>query len=170
MLETDRLLLRPPMAEDLPAWSSFLSDPGTTKFIGGPQDATGAWRNLCLFAGAWQIQGFSNFSILEKETGRWIGRVGAWMPPNWPGREIGWALSRTFWGKGYACEAAARCLEWAFVDLDWTEAVHVIHKENVASIAVAKRLGAQRQFSLSSDTDVYVTTRDVWRKRSKRAR
>ncbi|WP_197435779.1 GNAT family N-acetyltransferase [Agrobacterium vitis] len=63
---------------------------------------------------AWSVQGYSNFSVIEKATGRWVGRAGAWSPPGWPGQEIGWAFSRDVWGKGYATEAATRCLNWTF--------------------------------------------------------
>ncbi|MET1416731.1 GNAT family N-acetyltransferase [Roseibium sp. HPY-6] len=70
MLETERLLLRRPNASDFSAWTAFLSDAEVTRFIGGPQDTAGAWRNLCLFAGAWSVQGYSNFSVVEKATGQ----------------------------------------------------------------------------------------------------
>ncbi|TCU30908.1 RimJ/RimL family protein N-acetyltransferase [Rhizobium azibense] len=163
MIETERLLLRHPSAVDLPAWTVFLSEAEVTRFIGGPQDATGAWRNLCLFAGAWSVQGYSNFSVIEKATGRWIGRAGAWFPPGWVGPEIGWAFSRDVWGRGYATEAATRCLIWAFEELGWMEAVHIIHPENYASIAVAKRIGAIPRVSENAQKNlVYVTTREGW--------
>jgi RimJ/RimL family protein N-acetyltransferase len=160
VIETERLLLRPPSAIDLPAWTAFLSDPEATRFIGGQQDDAGAWRNLCLFAGAWNVQGYSNFSVIEKATGRWIGRAGAWFPPGWPGPEIGWAFSRDVWGRGYATEAAVRCLDWAFEQLGWKEAIHIIHPDNNASIAVAKRIGAQlRPTKTSSGNLVFVSCR-----------
>ena len=164
MLETERLLLRRPSADDLGPWTSFLADPITTRYIGGILPPAGAWRNLCLFAGAWDIQGFSNFSIIEKATGRWIGRAGPWMPPDWHGAEIGWALARDAQGKGYATEAAARCLSWVFDDLGWITAVHVIHRENIASIAVALRLGSTFRNSLSgTENDIYTLSREAWR-------
>ncbi|WP_353884620.1 GNAT family N-acetyltransferase [uncultured Pleomorphomonas sp.] len=160
MIETERLLLRQPGAEDLAAWTAFLSDAEVTRFIGGVHDASGAWRNLCVFAGAWTVQGYSNFSVIEKATGRWVGRAGAWNPPGWPGNEIGWAFSRDVWGKGYATEAATRCLTWAFQELGWREAIHVIHPENVASIAVARRIGAVlRTSATATDNLIYVSSR-----------
>lgn len=163
MIETERLVLRQPSADDRPAWTAFLSDPDVTRFIGGPQDAVGAWRNLCLFAGAWSIQGYSNFSVIEKAGGRWVGRAGAWSPPGWPGLEIGWAFSRDVWGKGYATEAASRCLTWAFEELGWTEAVHIIHPDNNASIAVARRIGATLRASASTGNNlIYVSTRETF--------
>ena len=31
--------------------------------------------------------------------------------------DIGWRLSKQYWGKGYATEGAKRCLDYAFNDL-----------------------------------------------------
>jgi RimJ/RimL family protein N-acetyltransferase len=142
-LETERLWLRPPRAEDLDAWARMVADPEAMRFLGGAQPRPMAWRNICAVAGAWIVRGFSNFSIVEKASGRWIGRAGPWQPGGWPGTEIAWSLDRSAWGKGYATEAAARCIDWAFDGLGWAEVVHIIDPANTASIAVALRLGAQ---------------------------
>ncbi len=143
-LETPRLLLRPPLPEDLDAWAGMVADPVVTRFLGGPKQRSEAWRIMTLMTGAWVTRGFSNFSVIEKETGRWIGRTGPWQPEGWPGTEVGWAFDRSAWGKGFAREAAACCIEWAFGFLGWEEVVHVIDPANEASIALACRLGSQR--------------------------
>jgi len=170
-LETDRLLLRPPCIEDFEAWAALLGDPVAARFIGGVQSRAAAWRNLALMTGAWSLQGFSNFSVLEKSTGRWVGRAGPWHPEGWPGAEIGWAFDRSVWRRGYATEAATRSLEWAFEALGWTDAIHAIDPANEASIAVARRLGAERRgvgrLPAPYDTavEIYGQSRAAWRAR-----
>jgi RimJ/RimL family protein N-acetyltransferase len=143
-LETERLQLRPPRAEDFDAWAGLMADPDASRFIGGPLSRPGTWRNICVVTGAWIVRGFSMFSIIEKATGRWIGRAGPWEPEAWPGKEVGWALDRSAWGQGYASEAAVRCMDWAFDELGWAEVVHSIAPENAASIRLALRLGSRR--------------------------
>jgi RimJ/RimL family protein N-acetyltransferase len=59
----------------------------------------------------------------------------------WPGFEIGWTLSKEFWGKGYATEGARGALEYAFDELDQEHVISLIHPDNHASIRVAERLG-----------------------------
>src|SRR5215468_9834689 len=103
-LVTERLVLRPPQAEDFAAWVAFSEDDETMRFIGGKQSRSGAWRSLCIVAGAWTVTGFSMFSVIEKATGRWVGRLGPWQPEGWPGTEVGWGLVREVWGRGYATE------------------------------------------------------------------
>lgn len=175
VLETERLRLRPPQREDFEAWAAMVANPEVARFLGGPQSPNAAWRSMCMFSGAWLIRGFSNFSVIEKATGRWIGRVGPWQPEGWPGTEIGWALDRPAWGKGYATEAAARCMDWAFETLGWDDVIHTIDPDNAASIRVAVRLGSERRGSAevpaqfgTTVADVYGQDRPTWRKRPAR--
>jgi RimJ/RimL family protein N-acetyltransferase len=141
-IETDRLILRAPAGEDFEAWARFASDEETMRYIGGVQPRSVAWRGICTMAGAWMVRGFSMFSVIEKSTGRWVGRLGPWEPEGWPGTEVGWGLSREVWGKGYATEGAAACIDWAFETQGWTEVIHTIEPNNLASQAVARRLGS----------------------------
>src|SRR5438105_3407950 len=99
VLETERLILRPPQAEDLDAWAAFAADEVAARLLGGAQGRSSAWRALCTMAGAWSVNGFSMFSVIEKSTGRWIGRLGPWRPEEWPGTEVAWGLAREVWGR-----------------------------------------------------------------------
>jgi len=142
LIETPRLILRPPVAEDLDGFASLMADPASARFIGGAQPRSTTWRSLCVMAGAWALHGFAMFSVLEKSTGAWVGRVGPWQPDGWPGTEVGWGLLPAYWGRGYATEAAAATIDWAFDQLGWTEVIHCIAPENTASQQVALRLGS----------------------------
>src|SRR5690606_13904186 len=70
-LETDRLILRPPIIDDLDSWSEMMADADTTRFIGGVASRPVCWRQLMTMIGAWHAQGFAMFSVIEKATGRW---------------------------------------------------------------------------------------------------
>jgi RimJ/RimL family protein N-acetyltransferase len=74
-LETPRLVLRPTRREDFDAYASFLADEPSARYLGGTQPRPVAWRSFLALAGAWAIQGFAMFSVIDKATGRWIGRV-----------------------------------------------------------------------------------------------
>ena len=141
-LETERLILRAPAAEDFEPWAAFAADAETMRHLGGVQARSVAWRGLCQVTGAWTIRGFSMFSVIEKSSGRWVGRLGPWQPQDWPGTEVGWGIVRDVRGKGYATEGAAACMDYVFDVLGWTEAIHTIEPGNIGSQAVAKRLGS----------------------------
>jgi RimJ/RimL family protein N-acetyltransferase len=141
-LETERLILRPPEAGDLDVLAELMADPESARFIGGVMTRAQTWRSLAVLVGAWVLKGFGQFSVVVRESGDCIGRVGAWEPEAWPGQEVGWSLLRRAWGQGYASEAAAACMDWVFDDLGWAEAIHCIHPDNAPSKAVARRLGS----------------------------
>lgn len=142
VLETERLRLRPPQISDFEPLCELMADPVVTRFIGGAQTPPLAWRSLCGIAGHWQLRGYGFFSVIEKETGQWLGRVGPWYPHGWPQPEIGWTLNRASWGKGYATEAAVACMDHVFDTLEWDSIIHLIHADNTGSQAVAARLGS----------------------------
>ena len=169
ILETERLILRIPVSGDFDAWAAFAADEETMRHLGGAQDRALAWRGMCTVTGAWAVRGFSMFSVVEKATGRWVGRLGPWQPEGWPGTEVGWGLVRAVWGKGYATEGATAAMDYAFDVLGWTEAVHTIEPANTGSQAVARRLGSTilRQARMPApfqDTvlDVWGQTREQW--------
>jgi RimJ/RimL family protein N-acetyltransferase len=171
VLETARLILRPPRAEDFDGWAAWRNDVEATRFVGGPQVRAVAWRDFLTMAGAWSIQGFGMFSVIEKATGKWVGRLGPWMPEGWPGPEVGWGLARAAWGKGYATEGGAAAMGWAFDTLGWDEVIHSIDPHNEASKAVACRLGSRLRGSgrLPAPFDhvpveIWGQTREEWRR------
>ena len=67
-IETDRLILRPPRAEDFDSWVAFHGDAEVMKHLGGVQGPELTWRSMCTMTGAWTIRGFSMFSVIEKAT------------------------------------------------------------------------------------------------------
>ena len=142
-IETERLILRPPRAEDFDAYAAKMADAEATRFIGGAQIRAVAWRSFLAKAGAWAIQGFSMFSVIEKASGRWIGQLGPWYPEGWPGTEVGWGLVREAWGRGYAREGAGAALRYAREVLGRKAIASIIRPANVASIRVAQSLGAE---------------------------
>jgi RimJ/RimL family protein N-acetyltransferase len=172
-LETERLLLRPPAVEDFEAWASLMADVQHVRYIGGAQPRAVAWRGLMAMIGCWAANGFAMFSVVEKATGRWIGRIGPWAPEGWPGTEVGWTVVREAAGQGYAHEAAVATIDWAFDHLGWSEVIHTIDPDNAPSIALARRLGA-RHLRTGRElpepyhgtlVEVWGQTREQWRAR-----
>src|SRR5215216_5738524 len=99
VLETQRLILRRPSLDDLDRWAEMMADPESAHYIGGVQSKPAVWRMIMMMIGAWEATGVAMFSVIEKQSGRWIGRVGPWQPLDWPGSEVGYALHRDAWGK-----------------------------------------------------------------------
>jgi RimJ/RimL family protein N-acetyltransferase len=93
-------------------------------------------------AGAWALTGVAMFSVIDRETGQWLGRIGPWQPLGWPGTEVGWGLHPDAQGKGYGIEAATAAIDYAFDHLGWTEVIHCIDPDNTGSQNLARALGS----------------------------
>ena len=171
-LETARLILRPTSGEDFEPWAAFSADEEASRFLGGPQPRETAWRMMCTMAGSWVVRGFGMFSVIDKESGRWAGRLGPWQPEGWPGTEVGWGIAREFWGKGYAPEGATAAIDWAFEHLGWTEVIHCIDPANLPSQKVAQRLGSRLRGPgtlpapyETMPVQIWGQTREEWKRR-----
>ena len=171
-LETGRLILRLPEAKDFDDYAELLGDDQAAHYIGGYQPRAAAWRKFLQMPGAWAIQGFAMFSVVEKSSGRWIGQMGPWHPEGWPGTEVGWAFKRSSWGHGYATEAAVAAIDWTFANLGWDEVIHSIHPDNLASQQLARRLGSVNRGTgklpapfEDSPIEVWGQTRAQWQAR-----
>jgi len=118
----------------------------------------GEWRetDFAPHAGHWALRGYGKWAVERRDSGEWIGRVGLWNPPDWPGVEVGWTLVRAAWGQGYATEAATAAIGWAWANLGCERLVSLIEPGNAASFRVAERLGMQPLPEELTGTDLVV--------------
>jgi RimJ/RimL family protein N-acetyltransferase len=170
VIETERLILRTWRESDIAPNTAMLGDPDAGRFITPDHkpitDELSGWRNAAIMAGHWALHGFGYFVVEEKSSGLFVGRVGPWCPPGWPGFEVGWGIARDYRGKGYAVEATRAAIDWVFDNLAVDRIIHCIEPVNIASQRVARRLGA----SIEGETELFgravelwVTTRERWR-------
>lgn len=174
-LETDRLILRPPVDADFDGFCAFHADEKAMTYLGGLSSPPVVWRILRTIAGSWALDGFGMFSVIEKSTGRWIGRIGPLCPHGWPDREVGWGLLTEAQGQGYAKEAAIASMDFACDGLGWDMIIHTINPGNQSSAKLAEALGSyiMRQARLPDPyadqvVDVWGQTRDAWRENRKK--
>ena len=154
-LETERLLLRLPQAEDLGAYAELFADPEVVRYTGGVTKSR-AESEVAIerMVRHWQDHGIGLFSVVRKADERVLGRVGflLWDAQSWshamtqaPGdereTEIGWTLARSHWGRGYATEGATAARDWALQELGQGRLVSLIQRGNDASVRVARKLG-----------------------------
>jgi RimJ/RimL family protein N-acetyltransferase len=173
-IETPRLLLRTPRMDDFDRYAELMGDADAARYIGGQMPRAAAWRKFMTMAGAWALQGFAMFAVVERESGAWIGNVGPWQPEGWPGTEVGWSILRSHWGHGYAREAAEASIDYAFDTLGWTRVIHTIQSANAPSIALAERLGSTYTGNVhlpppyeDVEAGIWAQTRDQWRARAR---
>lgn len=167
-LHTERLTLGMLRDKDLDAYAELYGDPNVARFIGAggrPRSREEAWRHLAMIVGHWHLRGYGMWAVVERHTNAVIGRIGFFNPEGWPGFELGWALIRGYWGRGFATEGARVALDHAFTTLGRDHVISVIRPDNHRSIQVTERRGKcfERATQLNGhEVHVYGISREAW--------
>jgi RimJ/RimL family protein N-acetyltransferase len=145
LLETPRLLLRPFAPGDAPLVHRVYSDPEVMRYVAtGPMaDLAVTERLLQDYEAHQRRHGYSFWAVIERGSGSLIGDAGLYRTP--AGEvELGYTLGLSWWGRGYATEAASAWLASAFGSLGVSEVVALAEPANVASLHVLEKLGMRR--------------------------
>ena len=145
ILETQQLLLRHLVIEDLDELFAFYSDPDVVKYIpDAPRSYEETKEEL-----EWFMNGHPKFpelglwATVHKDSGQIIGRCGLlpWTIDGQHEVEVAFALSKPFWRQGLATEVAQALVQHAFEHLKLSRLICVIDHENKGSIGVATKIG-----------------------------
>ncbi|WP_211829897.1 GNAT family N-acetyltransferase [Kistimonas asteriae] len=147
-LDTSRLHLRQWQPEDFAPFANMNADPTVMAHFPATLDraASDAMASRCQSLIA--ERGWGLWALEEKSSGNFIGFTGLHIPqadlPFSPCIEIGWRLASTYWGNGYATEAAQKALQTGFDTLGFSEIVSFTALGNQKSRAVMERLDMQQ--------------------------
>jgi RimJ/RimL family protein N-acetyltransferase len=142
-LETERLKLRAWRQSDLDSFAAYYAEPTTAGFVGGTCSRNDAWRRMAAFVGHWSLRGYGFWALEAKATGQFVGYAGLWFPEGWPEPEVGWGLLKDAQGRGFATKASLRAREHGYRDIGFKTLISLIDLKNLASRAVAERMGAR---------------------------
>lgn len=146
-MTTGRLNLRPLGVADFEPLCALWRHPDFVAGIGvAPMLPETVWLRLLRDIGHWQVFGFGNWAVVQKETGVFIGTAGIFdyrrdLVPAFEAPEAGWGLDPAFHGHGYAFEAMLAVLDHADTALSLARTVCMISHDNVPSLKLAGRLG-----------------------------
>lgn len=141
MLETERLLLRPLLASDADAIYALRSDAEIMRYIREPQNRRETENWIRLVSSRWQKEKLGFCGVVEKKSGVLTGWCGVWRLSETDEVEIGYAIAKKFWRRGFATEAAEALLQYTFAQIKPDKITAVAEPENTASRRVMEKLG-----------------------------
>lgn len=145
ILETQRLIVKPTSYENLDQVYTLFADPEVMRYVGrGVKTREETLDYLKKFINHYEKHGFGFGDVYEKESGLFVGRAGLIfleLKDDQPDIEVGYALHKKFWKKGYATELAKAFLDWGFKHLPVNKLVAVIRPENEESRRVLEKSG-----------------------------
>lgn len=144
-IQTERLLLRQWRDDDRDAFAALNADPVVMEHF--PATLTRAESDAFVDRHSALIdqRGWGLWACEVRETGEFIGFVGLAVPvfdaDFIPCTEIGWRLSASSWGRGYATEAARAVLDFAFDEIGLDDIVSFTYIGNHRSRRVMEKIG-----------------------------
>jgi RimJ/RimL family protein N-acetyltransferase len=136
-------MLRPFTGRDGKLLQGLFMDPEVTGYLpwGHPYSDTETRGRLQQLLTHWRRYRFGVYAIRLKSGRRLIGYAGLEVVENTMFVELLYAISRRYWGKGYAFEAAAACVKNGFDSIGLPLIVGVTAPGNEGSKRVLEKLG-----------------------------
>ena len=142
--ETKRCIIREFALEDIDQLFELYSDSNLTRYVEpllDYEDELEYQKNYIKYM--YEYYGYGMWLVFDKENGNLIGRAG--LEHRNCGEnvelEIGYLISKEYQGKGIALEVCQSILYFAQTNLDFKTMNCFIHKDNIASISLAKKMG-----------------------------
>lgn len=179
ILESDRLMLRKMSREDAPDLFEYASDPEVAQYTTWHphQSLEDSQIFLNSILEKYQTHESFDWGITHKDDGKLIGTCGFvnWVKTHHHA-EIGYALSRSYWGQGYMPETVKAVVAFAFQETDLNRIEARCKLPNQASARVMEKVGMKfegilRQQMLSKGSfhnmKLYAILREDWENLSK---
>lgn len=159
---SDRLYYRKLNESDIADWLAFFEDNDRLHFLG--LDLT---KEYAVLAEEWihkqllryENEGFGQLAVIEKGSNQLVG-LGGLIPRELNEQnqlEVTYSIKKEFWGKGYGTEIACQMKEFGQQHNLSGDFISIIHKDNIASINVARKNGMCILFETQFlGMDVYV--------------
>lgn len=143
ILETERLLVREINTDDVPVLYELYADESITEYMeplfDKMEDEISYTRDY--IKNIYGFYGFGMWILVLKETNQVIGRAGLEYREGYEGLELGFMLGIKYQHKGYAYEACKAIIDYAENYLEQKSFRAVVHKENIASAKLCRKLG-----------------------------
>ena len=146
IITTKRLLLRKPRMDDAPViFETYAQDPEVTRYlVWKPHKSLRETEHFLFACGEfWRTGKDFAYVITLKENDTLIGMFG--LHPMGLKFEVGYALARPYWGKGYMTEILRAVIDWALAQPDIFRVQAFCDVENIGSARVMEKAGMTRE-------------------------
>lgn len=160
ILETERLLLRRLILEDLDALYALYSDPEIRQYF--PEGTLNYEDTKAELE--WFLNGHPKhpelglWATIDKASQQFIGRCGL-LPWTLEGRaevEVAYLLDKRFWRRGLGTEAASAILHYGFETLGLNRLICMVDPNNLASAKVATHIGMTLEKRMEDETGPFL--------------
>lgn len=152
ILETERLLVRETTVEDVDCFYRIYAEPSVTDYMEDlfeDRDEEIAYIREYIET-VYAFYGYGMWTVLEKESGKVIGRAGLSRREGFSLPELGFVIGLPWQGQGYAFEVCSTILRYAREELSMERVQSLVRPENEKSLRLCEKLG----FTVSGETEL----------------
>jgi len=157
VLVTERLLIRETTLDDVDEFYKLYKDPEMTRYMEGlfenPQDEKRYQKDY--IEKVYGLMGFGIWTVVKRDDGNIIGRVGYSIRNGFDDIEIGFLIGKKYQRQGYAFEACRAVLDYGRDVLLFDKVQALVKAENKISIKLCQKLGFKYQDEVSVEEDIY---------------
>ena len=167
-IKTSRLILRALSEEDVDPFERVLAEKDVLRYFPNstPPSRSTVEKMVVEQLMHWQKYGYGWWAVEPRTEGKFIGWCGLQYLRETNEIEVAYLLSRAYWGKGLATEAAQASLSYGFEVLELESIVGIVHREHKASQRVLEKAGMclveQAQY-FGMDCFRYVIDRSIYK-------
>lgn len=159
ILSTKRLLIRELSEQDLNDLMKIYAQQEVKKYLDDIDDdlSVEIEKENAYIKKIYPFYGYGLWGIFLKDSGKLIGKCGI-QNKSMQGKEeieLGYLLSKDYWGYGYASESAKAVIDYAFYVLQINRVVAVIAPDNHNSIKVAEKIGMTEEKTVNVNGKEY---------------
>lgn len=144
-LSTARLLLRRWRETDRAPFAALNADPMVMEYFPDRLTQVKSDDLLAKIEAGFETRGYGLWALEVRATSEFVGFAGLAVPSFsahfTPAVEVGWRLTQSAWGQGYATEAGLASVAFGFRDAGLDEIVSFTSAANIRSRAVMDRIG-----------------------------
>jgi len=148
-IETDRLIIRDFVKENVQGIFELDSNPAVHTFLGNKPIHTmeQAEQIVDYIMGQYETYGMGRWAIIDKENGEFVGWTGLKyedkVRKEFNYYDIGYRLKENYWGKGIATETAIASLKYGFETMNLSEIGGAADVNHAASNKILRKIGLQ---------------------------
>lgn len=141
--ETERCIIRETTESDVDAFYEIYKEPSITEYMESLFEDRGTELQYVkdYREKVYDFYGFGMWTVLDKKTGKVIGRAGVSMREGFDDPELGFVIAKDYQGKGLAAEVCRAVLEFACREFGFSRFQALVHKNNIPSRKLLEKLG-----------------------------
>lgn len=141
--ETDRLLIRESVTEDVREFYGIYKGESARRFLDPLKDCITEEISAMesYIQNMYGFYGYGIWTVVERQRGQVIGRVGFSLREGEMIPEIGFVIGETWQHKGYAYEACLAVISYAKTVLGFEQIQALVHPDNKVSKALCQKIG-----------------------------